>query len=593
MKTKNYKRVLALVLMSAMIFSACGQKTVTNTTESKETQPSESVVAKDETAVTETEEDINKEDLPIITFYPNSELTFSGLLGGYRGDIIAENVGIQVEHWSYSEAKTNAMLVSGDYPDIMVVKTNTDMYKLLVEQDKIINYDDYQEYLPNIFENPTNELWPEQLKVSREIHGLGTGNLYVLPGGLGHSMTEWQNKGSFDRNVPKVKWDVYTAIGAPEINDMWDLIDVMEDMLEYQPTLEDGTKMYGTFLDNGRDGSYWGSCELFYRWYGYDYKMNEYFIEGDTITGEINSILTEDSLYYECLKWYNEINRRGLMDPDSISTSRADQAPKLDNGFAMIPSGTLPGYADKYYEVFVPGLPATLTTTPTTIAGAANAIVINKETEHLEECLAYINAVADPYIMLQINYGPEGEMWQKDGNVVSITEEFAAWLKDGNSVNFFPMSDGTEWSAWYGASLVSAPNELNGYVGVDGKKVPITPYIWPDALEITEHTENFAEWQELFDAKGLIDYCEKNNITMIAESIFNGLTLPSPDDTQKMQMASIKDVVVTQSWLCVYAKDDKEFDEAWDKMIKDAMGLGAQEIIDWRIQCYKDALAAK
>jgi len=95
------------------------------------------------------------------------------------------------------------------------------------------------------------------------------------------------------------------------------------------------------------------------------------------------------------------------------------------------------------------------------------------------------------------------------------------------------------------------------------------------------------------NADSLFDYCEKNDIEVCTSSAFTGLVLPKPDEAQSLQISTIKDVVVTQSWLCVYAKTDEEFDAAWDKLVKDAMELGAQEIIDWRIKCYEDAFAAQ
>ncbi len=81
------------------------------------------------------------------------------------------------------------------------------------------------------------------------------------------------------------------------------------------------------------------------------------------------------------MKWYNEAYRRGLMDPDSISTARSDQAPKLDNGLAMLPAGTLPGWATKYYEVFTTDTVVFRDFTTEKMTKVDNCIVINKDSE--------------------------------------------------------------------------------------------------------------------------------------------------------------------------------------------------------------------
>ena len=33
----------------------------------------------------------------------------------------------------------------------------------------------------------------------------------------------------------------------------------------------------------------------------------------------------------------------------------------------------------------------------------------------------------------------------------------------------------------------------------------------------------------------------------------------------------------------IYSESDADFDALWDQMLKDCEGLGAQEIIDWRL----------
>ena len=574
MKTKRFKRVLALGLITAMMLTACGQQPASNTSETQKT--TESAVAKESEAASETV--VNKKDLPTISLYPKDASLFSGLVTGFRSDYFAEEGGFQLEVWAYSDEKTNAMLTTGDLPDMMYVGSEETL-ETLIETGKIINYEDYKEYLPNYFETPYHEYVDANFDIIREKWSAGTNGLYILPWQVGESSEKNNEHASFERNVPKLKWDVYEAIGAPEITDLWGLLDIAEDMLEYMPTAEDGTKMYGMFLDNGQDTSYWGASYQWYAWHGY--RTNAaYFVEASHVTGEMKSIFDEDSLYKEGVEWYREAFRRGLIDPDSISTARTDQAPKIDNGYAMLPAGTLPGWPSKYYEVFPSDVTVYRSLEIKTMSSPANCIVINAKTEHLEECLAFVNMLADPYAYLNINFGPEGDMWQVDGNVVSITDEFAAWLEEKGSLNEFPMSDGSAFFGW-NTPIACYNANLNGYVGVNGKPVSIGPTSWPDAQAITTNNENWSAWKETMDAEGLWDYTAKNDIPVYTESVFAGVATPVPSDAMKITWATIKDLVVAESWKMVYAETDEEFDAIWDQMVEDAMALGAQDIIDW------------
>ncbi len=594
MKAKSFKRVLALALATAMVLTACGQKE-TGTSESQKTSEpattSESVATSESTPASESEavkEDVKPEDCPVITMYPKDSALFSGLVTGNRADFFAKEGGFQLEVWAYSDEKSNAMLTSGDLPDIMYVGAGgVETLETLIDTGKIINYEDYKEYLPNYFENPYSEYVPEVMDKIREMWSSGTNGLYILPMGLGDSTGLYAQTGTFDRNVVKLKWDVYEQIGAPEITDMWQLLDVAEQMLEAAPTAADGTKMYGTFLDNGQDTTRWGCMYLWNQWHGYDSSINQFFVEANRITGSVTSIFEDDSIYKEGAKWYNEIYKRGLMDPDSISTARTDQAPKLDNGYAMLPSGTLPGWQTKYYEVFVPGTVVYRDFTTETMASVNNCIVINSETEHLEECLAFVNMLADPFAWLNINYGPEGIIWETDGNVLKITDAFADWLKEKGNINFFPMGDGTEWSTWNTAIACNTGTAIPGYVGTNGEELPIVPTSWPDAQLIMNDNDNWNAWKETMGAEDLWDYCEKNDITVYQTSKFDGLSYPVADDTMSLTIATIKDVVVPATWKMVYAESEAEFEEIWDQMVEDAFDLGAQDVIDWVIENYK------
>ena len=147
MKMKNFKRVLGLVLAAAMVLTACGQKPAANEKTSEAVSKTETSVSETESKETEsvaaTEETVvNKEDLPVISLYPANASLYSGEVTGYRSDYFAEH-GFQMEVWAFSAEKSNAMMVSGDLPDIMYVQAGSDMFKTLVENEQIINYDDY------------------------------------------------------------------------------------------------------------------------------------------------------------------------------------------------------------------------------------------------------------------------------------------------------------------------------------------------------------------------------------------------------------------------------------------------------------------
>ena len=180
-----------------------------------------------------------------------------------------------------------------------------------------------------------------------------------------------------------------------------------------------------------------------------------------------------------------------------------------------------------------------------------------------------------------------GCMWQLDGNVISITDEFAKWLEEKGNVNFFPMPDGTEYSIFNTTSLIGGGTPLPGIVGVDGNPVGYQPTSWPDAQAITTNNDNWNAWKETMGAESLWDYVDKNGIKVYTESAFRNVVTPKPDDAMALTVAAVKDVVVAASWNCVYAKDEAEFEATWKKMVEDAKALGAEDVQKWFLENYK------
>ena len=579
MKNVTLKRMLALTLASSMVLTACGQDPANADGDKKPGDSSTSSVVLDEMTPGETYK---------VSLFPANANLFSGPVTGYRGDLLAEH-GVELEIWAYSAEKLNGMLTTGDFPDMMYIAPNTgDILETLIETDKIINYDDYAAYLPHVLgDEVQNEYITDNLDVCRNQFSAGTGGLYVLPFGVGRNASYYEELEVYDRNTPKLKWDVYEAIGAPEITDMWGLIDIVEEMLKKQPYAADGTKMHGTYLDNN-DTNYFNSLLLWMTWHGSNIADTRYMAERNIATGEVNYIFEDDSIFKEGLQWYNEMYMRGLIDPDSISTSRADQAPKLDNGYAMLPAGSLPGYAPLYFEVFPEDCTLYRAHDVKEYTGGTS-IVIFKDAENMAACLKYVDMLANQNEYMKFYYGPEGYIWQEENGVVSLTSEGAKWLEEKGVFNGFPMPDGTEWSIFNASSLAAVGTPLEGLVGTDGKEVGRDLSTWPDAQAIRNQSANYDAWKKTMKADNLRDYVAKNKITHLESTPFDGVVTPKPGETQNLTIAALRDTVVTACWKMIYAESESEFEKIWAQMVEDAEIQGAEDIYNW----YKDNFRPK
>lgn len=589
MKHNPLKRPLALGLAGAMALSmaACGSSSSSTASSTVAESASESAESTAQFNIGEVGTTTSA-DVPTITLYPRDANLTSGLVGGYKGDYFASR-GFNVEVWAYSDEKTNAILASGDMPDIMYIpaKNVDDM----IESGMLLNLDDYLDQMPHV---QSYDGLDTALNYVREYRSNDTGSVYVMPLVVGDNATHYLASDTTERNAVKLNWAAYEAAGCPEITDMDSLLDATEAMLAAMPTAEDGNPMYGTVLNSGSDTSYWACMVMWYRMQGYLEQELPYLLEENMVDGTVESILSEDSMYYQGLKWYNSAYKRGLIDPDSISNDRATQKPKVDNGYTITPSGYLPGWANTYMPYYVPGTKIYYNYTNT--YGDPNYVIgINAKTENLEACLNFIDMLADPDAYLWIRSGPAGEIWDVDENgVATITETGIESAKKYGTGGVFTTSSGEEIALWNTPWIVSDGGALTSYTDAEGNPRANMTSTWTEMLEISTDNDAVRAWQKDTGYDTWMDWLNENNAYADSSALDDITTFVSiPDDVMQLTIDSIKDVVTTASWKMVYAESDADFDALWDKMVSDCEGLGAEDIISWRLADIENAKAIR
>ncbi|SFG43336.1 hypothetical protein [Oribacterium sp. WCC10] len=571
MKKKVFKRLLSMLVTSGVVLSlaACGGG---DNVPAIGASGAESASAASENGV------------PTISLYPSAANLQSGVVGGFKGEYFAER-GFNVDVWAYSDEKTNAILASGDLPDVMYIPANR--LDTMIESGMLLNLDDYLDKMPHLKEFKEAE---PALNYIRKFKSAGTGSIYGLTTDIGTNYAKYKMSDSTERNALKLRWDVYDEIGAPEINSMDDVLDVMEKMLKAHPTEEDGTTCYGTVLNNGSDSEYFANMTMWYRMQGYKEDQLPYLLEADMVNGKFTSILDKDSMYYKGLKWYNEAYRRGLMDPDSINNDRPTQKVKVDNGYAMVPSGYLPGWADKYLEYYVPG--THLYYNYDQKYGNSNVMIgINANTENLDACLKFLDMLCDPDAFLWVRSGPEGEIWQVDENgVASLTDKAIESIKiNGSERSGFTLESGEVVELWNTPWIIANGVETK-YKDKDGNFRCCTTAGWPEMREFDAEKESFKAWQKTTGYNSWQELLQDKGALTTSSDLDNLRNFTSiPDDTMKLTIDAIKDKVVNASWQMVYAKDDASFDELWQQMVSDCEGLGAKDIIEWRLNDIENA----
>lgn len=519
-----------------------------------------------------------------VSLYPYNANLNAGVVSGYLGDFFADK-GLAVEVWSYSEEKTNAILASGELPDIMYV--TADQLKEMIDSDMVLQLDDYLDKIPNIASR--DEALEPAFNYIREYRSNGTGNVYAFPTDVGAIAV---SDDSTDRNSIKVYWEAYELIGAPEIKNFDDYIDVAKQMMEAYPVDKNGNATYGMFLNSGSDDSYWGNILLWMRWNGYTETHLPYLLEADMINEKVSSILEDDSMYYQGLKFYNKAMRAGVIDPDSINMDRTTVGART----RMVSSGTSPGWRDGYYEYLMPGTKVYWNQETAygdvTYGNTNQYIVINKDTKNLDACLKLMDVFSDvDNMFIKAGAGPEGDFYTiTDDGHIYMTEKAKEYHKNSSGDPYITES-GEELYQWNTSWILGGETS---YLGYDDVPVNIMHAVWNEELEITSNTENYNAWKEVTGYESWKDCLEKNDALVSGSDLdYIQAFLTTPDDNLQLTVSAINSIVVTASWNMVYAKSDEEFESIWRQMVSDCIDLGAQDVIDWRLEDIENAKAIR
>lgn len=588
MKKNKVKRILALMLCSAMLISltACGEND--DTSDKKDAMED----VKEDESKEDASDDEQKKELITLTSYGQDAIGDINNAGWYA-ELLAEEVGIILD------AKPNtggtdlmsAYLASGELPDIIVFNSKDNLYTA-VQGGMLVELEQYKDKLPNIFEVPMMEKAIHAAKVMQ-----GADGLYGVPGNVGDNTMVISN--------PQVRWDVYEDIGKPEIETWYDFLDVLKEMQEAYPKNEEGLDVYGMgfFTD-------WDGDRCYPVWTTYMF-LNGWQIEASPLayvsadaTGDVTSILSDDGEYLKGLKWLNTAVNMGIVDPESNAQVFDNYNGKAANGqYLFTWWDWYRGYSDEYsedYYGYAPVWPDDMRMKLGTanILGEGRWIGISSACENVDAALEFLNwFYAEETCDLLIN-GPEGLLyeWSEDGT--RVPTELAIELSD----------NGEQYTFEAGGTLEDARNVLQilpytssaSHSSGDGYLEAAWNGTYKKAL-IANKDKNYLleSWEAEYGvcddvAPNMFNIAEKNGRKIPITSAVLSLIEPAEQDIQTITN-QIAQIVVQNSWKMMYAEDEAEFEAIWEETKADAEALGINQVIEdakVRFQAAKDLAAS-
>ena len=571
------KKIVALLLTAAMTLSmvACGGSAET-TAPAEETAKEEAAEKTDAAAPAEVDEDLLADVIPeeTVTLDVFDQLAnYSGEQIGWFGQIMLEKFNVKLNIIPDEDGVYETRMESGNLGDLVIWGNDGDEYLQAVEKGMLYDWNEddlLSEYGPYIKENMGYALDKNTQISGGTTYGFGF-DVAIDSSARQDGMYTWD-----------LRWDLYKELGYPEIKNLDDMVTVLGQMKEICPTDDNGNTTYGVSLFNDWDGD----MVMFVKstasaYYGYDeFGFGLY----DPETKTYYPCLQEDGPYLTCLKFYNTLYQKGLLDPDSQTQKYDGMVEDYQNGTAFLNVFNFLGSAMYNSEAHAAEGKAMYPCIPSearpiaygqNVYGGNRPWTIGAKTEYPELCMAILNWLATPEGRMVAEYGPKDVCWYYDENgKTQFTDLGRAAKLDGKT----EMTDG------YSGTFEDGNFKMNNTTwGIDSPN--------PDSAG---ETYNYKKW-ESFTAEPNSDIeADWRNHTGCATpdeyfGTFNYLLAPGTmysagvrSDELQVIWNQVATCIKDNSWRAIYAESDEEFDTIVAEMIAQADEYGYAQCVEFQ-----------
>lgn len=582
------KKIVALCMAAMMTLSlaACGS---TPTTGGTDQSGSAGGNVSDPAAEVDLSDIIPKETVTLDVY--DQLANYSGEQIGWFGQVMLEKFNVKLNIIPESEGTYQTRMESGNLGDLVIWGNDSDQYLQAIEKGMLYDWNEdnlLDEYGPYIKEHFTAALNKNQKISGGNLYGYGF-DVALNAQERQEMMYEWD-----------LRWDLYKELGYPEINNLDDMVDVLAKMKEICPTDDNGKTTYGVSLFNDWDGD----MVMFVKstasaYYGYDeFGFGLYNPTDQTY----HPCLEENGPYLTCLKFYNTLYQKGLLDPDSQTQKYDGMMEDYQNGTAFLNVFNFLGSALYNSETHTadgkmmapcPPKEATPICYGQNIYGGNRPWTIGAKTEYPELCMAILNWLSTPEGRMTAEYGPKDVCWYYDENGKTQFTDLGRSAKlDGK----------TQMANGYSGTFEDGNFKMNNTTwGIDAAN-----------LDSNGDTFNYKKWEcNAGQANSEIeaDWREHNGTTTF-DSMFDdwnyrlapGTMYSATPRSEELDLIwqQVATCIKNGSWEAIYAKDDATFDSIVANMIAQANEYGYDQCVEFqqneaklRAAAEKDAMSGQ
>lgn len=525
----------------------------------------------------------SNKDLITLTVY-SQRANYSGELQGWFAKVLEENFGVKFIIIPEGEGVYETRMENGDLGDIIIWGSDDTPYQQAVAAGLLLDWEEdniLQEYGPYMWEHMQDAFEKNKIiSAKKDADGniISADTIYGFGAGMAVSS---QSHDSF-LYTWDIRWDLYEQLGHPEVKDMNDLMEVLEDMQEICPADDKGNKVYAMSLWPDWDGNmvmYVKSMATAY--YGYDeFGFGHY----NVTNGEYYDALSTGSPYLEMLAWFNELYRRELLDPDSMTQGYDEMIAKVQNGGVLFSifnyAGNMAFNKQDHYDndqimmTLKPENAVPIVYGLSTLGGN-QPWSIGAKTQYPELCMEIIDWLCTPEGRLTIDYGPKGVCWDYDENGKTYLTEFGLTCVEARDT-VMP----EEWGGKTFNDGSFQPNQITWAAG-DTNPESGEPYnreYWASYQVEEGRCEAELDWRAFTGCTAIAEYLEQENYVVDVVTTYSATEQDAVLDSKWSQVATC---ITDYSWRAIYASTEEEFQQIVSEMYGKAMSYGYRDCVEY------------